>query len=298
MSVLDLDSLLSRPDLTEAVAPWCKVLSNLELALVMAAQPGLGVGMRRAELERRVRTMASGLGVGPTYFQRINRSVAALVERGVFETVGKGRARAFRVAPEGFAALILNLLILKADPTVDGSEFELKRSVVALWNAVHQELLSWDVDIEDGTEFEAFLDDVEKVAVWGQRVITDEVVARAFNIFSLIDLQRDHVSGLIRDAERNLERVRRTGEWLGSASSDAVRQVESALGDGVSSSAEILQAVAAAASAPKLEAQVLLARYRAYLAYLDQLQSLYAAELQVVDLQHLRARYRGGATRS
>ncbi len=292
MTAFDLDLLLSRSDLVQPVAPWCTVLSNLELALVMAAQPGIeGEGLRRSELERRVQTMVSDLGIGPTYFQRISRAVASLVERGILCAVGEGRSRRFRVAPEGFAALILNLRVMRSDPTVDGSEFELKRSVVALWNAVYQEFLDWDVDVAEVAAFDGFFDDVEKVTVWDQQVISDELVAEAFDVFALIELQRKRVQELKEHAQAQLARSRKAERLFGSATPEVIRKLAPSLnGQDLAKPPEMLQVVAAAATAPRLEAQVVVVRYDAYLSYLDRLRELYEINVQVIDFQRLRAR--------
>ncbi|MCP4902417.1 MAG: hypothetical protein GY906_36085 [bacterium] len=291
VTTLDLDLLLARPDLVQPVAPWCTVLSNLELALVMAAQSGLGgESLRRAELERRVQAMVAGLGVGPMYFQRTSRAVNSLEQRGILLTEGNGRTRRFRIAPQGFAALILNLRVLRSDPTVDGSEFELKRSVVALWNAVHQELLEMNPDLGEASLFDEFFDELEHVVIWGQQVVTDEVVAEAFDVLALIDLQRVHVGELRSNAALRLEDSRATEQLLENASSEVSRLLATSQESENLNQAEIVQAVAAAASAPRVEEQVAIARYDAYLSYLERIRVVYEADLKTVDLNHLRER--------
>src|SRR5262245_4080538 len=122
--------LLAHPELVQPVAPWCSWLENHELGILLLAQPWLaGKGLRRSELQEQLERMAAGLPVGPVYFQRVNRATEALEARGQLKSLGGGRERLYQTTAGGLGALILNLQVLRADPTVDGSEFELKRAL-------------------------------------------------------------------------------------------------------------------------------------------------------------------------
>src|SRR5882757_4800099 len=116
------DQLLQNPALVTPVAPWCDLLENLDLGIILLAQPWLvGIGLRRSDFERQLGQLAASLPLGPLYFQRISRAVAGLEKRGVLRGSGEGRDRRFALTPQGFAALIVNLHVLRADPTLDGS---------------------------------------------------------------------------------------------------------------------------------------------------------------------------------
>jgi hypothetical protein len=96
--------LLEHPELVEPAAPWCVWLKNLELGVLLLAQPWIGGGgLRRADLEHQLaRLAAADLPVGPVYFQRINRAVAALVDRGQLAGEAAGRRPGFVITPQGF----------------------------------------------------------------------------------------------------------------------------------------------------------------------------------------------------
>ncbi len=165
--------LLGNTGMLAAAAPWCRPLENLDLGILLLVQPWLsGEGMRRARMQQELARLAEGLPLGPTYFQRIKRSVSRLEEMGALRGSGDGRSRRFVMTPAGFASFILNLRVLRADPTLDGSEFELKRAVVSLWNVALDRL----AELPDGTNLpprmEKFLDEVERIEIHGQRVIT------------------------------------------------------------------------------------------------------------------------------
>ena len=189
--------LLFNRELVETTAPWCTWLDNLELAMLLLAQPWIsGEGLRRAEMEQELARLGSDLPLGTVYFQRVNRCAAALVRRGQMRSVGTGRALRFQTTTEGFAAMLLNLQVLRSDPTVDGSEFELKRALVSLWNLVVGSTTDLNADEPPAPASETLYDALSQLQVWGHRVVTDQVVADAFDIMRLIHSQREEVEQL------------------------------------------------------------------------------------------------------
>jgi hypothetical protein len=203
-------SLLDDPEVT-AEAPWCATLDNLELGILILAVPwASGLGLRRAELERQLERLK--LPLGPLYFQRVKRAVARLEEIGALGATGDGRSRRFVATPEGFAALLLNLCVLRGDPTLDGSEFELKRTVVALLSHFLEqvsELPEREPRLSPLTE--PFFAAIEALTVLGRPVISDEIETKALDILSLIAEQR-------RQVELRLSQLSPTPDpWLGPA---------------------------------------------------------------------------------
>jgi hypothetical protein len=297
MAELDADFLLGNPDLVQAVAPWCTTLDNLEIAIIVLAQPWMtDNGLRRAELEHQLDRLATDLPVGPTYFQRINRTTKSLEERGILSTTGSGRARRFAVTAEGFAALILNLRSLHADPTIDGSEFELKRAIVATWNQVHRRMLELPAELTQSPEIDAFFAQVEQLSIWGRPVISEQLIREAFDILGLIALQRARIHSLRAAALRQAGDARARTELVqGADLSQGMRDAEHPLAD----SPETLEMVRALAttSVPELQARARMARYDAYLHYLDHLTELHAGALATVDITRLRALARQGSGR-
>src|SRR4051794_29774524 len=181
--------LLENPESVLVEAPWCAVLDNLELGILLLAQPWVvGAGLRRADLERQLARL--DLPLGSVYFQRVKRAVARLEEAGAMRGSGEGRARSFVVTPEGFAALLLNLCVLVADPTLDGSEFELKRSLVSMLDLLFDRLQELPVEAGLSPETEGFFEDVDRLAVRGEPVITEEVEGQALDVLRLIAEQR------------------------------------------------------------------------------------------------------------
>lgn len=284
--------LLGNPDLVAPVAPWCVRLDNLELGMLLLAQPWVaGGGLRRADLERQLAHLARDLPLGPVYFQRVNRAAAKLEAVAALAGRGSGRARRFAVTPQGFAALILNLRVLFADPTVDGSEFELKRALVAMWNLVWERLAQLPDEVELEGDLERFFDEVEALEVLGRRVITDEVLGRALDVLALVEVQRRRVEGLLEAAEKRLAAL--------APQADQLRGVDLArLAGGRDAGAGSAQGTEAIATAlvrhlagralPQLSLQATVLRYRGYLDYLAELTRLYAKELRVVDLATVR----------
>jgi hypothetical protein len=203
-------ALLDNPE-AAAEAPWCSTLDNLELGILILAVPwASAAGLRRAELERQLERL--DLPLGPLYFQRVKRAVARLEDIGALSASGEGRSRRFETTPEGFAALLLNLCVLRADPTLDGSELELKRTVVGLLN----HLLEQVAELPEGEPLlsppmERFFAAVEELTVFGQPVISDDIEDKALDVLRLIAEQR-------RQVERLLNQLSPTCDpWLGPA---------------------------------------------------------------------------------
>lgn len=278
--------LLRNPALVQASAPWCKLLDNLELGILLLTQPWIvGDGQRRADLERGLARLDADMPIGPVYFQRVSRTVSALEDVGALVGSGEGRSRRFVVTPEGFAALILNLHVLTEDPTLDAREFELKRSLVAIWNVLLDRIGELADDIELDEAWEAFLERVETVTVLGRRVVTEEILAEALDVQRLIADQRANVQRLRATAEDRLQQVAVEAEILRNA------QVVSFLAEDPEA-LEVLQTLAFR-TVPELGIRARILRYDAFLGYLDTLSDLYARELKVVDLQRFRQRLGG-----
>ena len=125
----------------DASPTWRSRIDNLELGILLFTQPWLaGDGLRRADLERLLGRLGADLPLGAIYFQRVKRAVTRLEEIGALRGLGEGRARRFVMTPEGFAAFLFNLRALHEDPTLDGSEFELKRALAAMWGLAFERL--------------------------------------------------------------------------------------------------------------------------------------------------------------
>jgi hypothetical protein len=272
-------------------APWCGPLDNLELGILLLAQPWVaGAGVRRADLERQLARL--DLPVGPVYFQRVKRSVARLEEIGAMRGSGEGRTRSFLVKPEGFAALLLNLCVLREDPTLDGSEFELKRSLVAMLNLLFERLSELPEEAQPSPETEAFFDEAGRLTVLGERVITEEVEAQALDVLRLIAEQRRQVERLLKASR---DRLTRAGSESGPAGSLDLAVLSDEASDLLISTPGALAAVHELATGvlPRLRHTAAALRYEQYLRYLDGLVTLYAAELKTVRLQeYLAARRR------
>lgn len=272
-------------------APWCAVLDNLEMGILLLCQPWMaGTGVRRADLERQLSRL--DLPVGPVYFQRVKRSVARLEEIGVLHGSGEGRARSFVLAPEGFASLLLNLCVLRADPTLDGSEFELKRSLVAMLNLLFERLTELP-EAPASPETERFFDDVEQLAVLGERVITEEVEAQALDVLHLIATQRRNVERLLVVSRDRLARAESEAGALGHL--DLAGFAENEASTLLAETPGALAAVRELADGvfPRLSLLPAVLRYEQYLRYLEALVALYAAELRAVGLQGFLAARRG-----
>ena len=285
--------LLQNPELITPVAPWCVSLDNLELGTLLLAQPWLaGEGLRRADLERQLARLAVELPLGPIYFQRVKRVVARLEEIGAVRSIGSGRSRRFTVTPQGFAALILNLQVVSGDPTIDGSEFELKRALVAMWNLVLQRLTELPPNAVLPAESTSFFQQVDQLTVLGRQVITDQAVAEALDILRLIASQREQVSQLLSAARTRLRQV--ASEAAALRGVDLSRLAASGFSGATSllaGSPETLAMVRGMASSllPQLSLRATVVRYEQYLQYLDRLVNLYTGELTTVDLGVVRS---------
>jgi hypothetical protein len=275
--------LLHSPELVTLVAPWCVRLDNLELGILLLVQPWLAVGgLRRAELERRIAGLASELPLGPVYFQRVKRTVARLEEIGAVRGIDE-KSQKFVATPRGFAAFILNLHVLHADPTLDGGELEMKRALVSRCNLI----LDWLAELPDETltppDIEAFFAEVEQLSVYGQRVITPQVISEAMDILRLLASQREKIEERL-DAARRLE-------------TDLIHLTENSFPGGFPGATALLAGMPGALGLiremasgvlPRLSRQATALRYEHFLRYLDELAALYAGELKTVALESVR----------
>jgi len=278
--------LLNNPGLVRRLAPWCSHLDNLEIAVVVLSQPWVhGAGLQRAELERQVAELASHLPLGQVYFQRINRTCADLEKRSILRSIGSGRSRRYSITPEGFASLVLNLQWLQVDPTVDGSEFELKRELIALWNQVHQHLLEFGDQTECWRNFDSFFDDLVEIQVFGQPVIDEQVVSDAFDVHKLIDLQSHRVQAMRDTAVATLSRLNHQNALFAGVDTAALAALETHTG--TSDLIDVARALATS-TIPELQFRTRITRYDAYLHYLEQLHSLYWKHFKVVDITKMR----------
>jgi hypothetical protein len=243
-------------------------------------------GLRRAELERRIAALASELPLGPVYFQRVKRTVARLEEIGAVRGID---GQKFVATPQGFAAFILNLHVLTTDPTLDGSELELKRSLVARCNLILDWLSELPEEVLTPPEIEAFFDEVEGLSVYGQRVITPQVISEALDILRLLASQREKVAERLRAAEQR--RAESTSEAMGEL--DLARLTAGGFSGAAALLAETPATLGliremASGVLPRLSRQATVLRYEHYLRYLDDLTALYAGELKTVALASVR----------
>jgi hypothetical protein len=199
------------------------------------------------------------------------------------------------VTPRGFAALVLNLRVVVADPTVDGSEFELKRALVAMSNLVLERMSALPGEMRIGETLDGFLDEVEGLEIWGQPVVTAQLVAATMDVLGLIDAQRESVRVLLAGVEGRIQQLAARSEMLRDI--DLGRLADSlAPGSGrvLEEQPEAAAVVRRLATSelPGLELEAARVRYRSYLAYLDDLAEGYGRELRVVSLARLRRRRR------
>jgi hypothetical protein len=288
--------LLDSP-LTGKAAPWCAVLDNLDLGIVLATPPWIvGAGLRRADIERQLGVLASSLPIGNIYFQRVNRAVATLESRAMLSGSGHDRDRRFALTPEGFAALILNLHVLRSDPTLDGSEFEFKLELVAHFNLAFDRLLSAPPNIVFPPSMQSFFERLERLTVLGTPVLNMDLIENAFNVRRLIAEQRSNVIGLKSQAEARLAQTHAMSEFFRTA--DLSQLNVDGLGEHAAllRDTEVLQEVVrtiATSGAPQLSARGQVIRYESYLAYLAQLEAIYSSEPNVVDINMFRRRIAG-----
>lgn len=289
--------LLENPTVVTPVAPWCSILKNLDLGIILLAQPWIaGAGLRRSDFERDLRDLAASLSFGPLYFQRISRATAELEKNGVLRGSGAGRERKFVLTPQGFASLILNLYVLQEDPTLDGSEFELKRELVAMWNLTIDRLLTSGVQFPLGSEVAAFFEEVDRLTIFGKPVVTAQVLKDAFSVLRLIASQREKVSRLKSQLEVRAREAQAQMELLRAA--DLSQLDLSALGERLAifkdnpALIEMVRGIATSA-VPTLSIEAQIIRYESYLKYLERLERTYAAHLTVVDISTFRRRLAG-----
>lgn len=292
MDELSPTFLLENPALATPAAPWCIVLDNLEMGILLLSQPWLAhEGLLRADLEKQLSRLAVDLPLGAVYFQRVKRSVDHLEKVGAVRGSGEGRSRRFVMTPQGFAALVLNLLVSDRDPTLDGSEFELKRAVVAMWNLVLERYVELPDEVPLPDEMTRFFDEVDGIEVLGQRAITNARVEEAMNILLLVARQREKVEGLLVAARRRLEEVEKDSGALSHIDLSRLSRDgfddAAALIAGTPGAAEMVREMASGVL-PTVSRRVRIARYEHYLDYLDELTSLYATELKTVDLDLIR----------
>lgn len=289
--------LLANPNIVTPVAPWCRFLDNLDLGILLIAQPWDAIGeLRRADLEQRLKQLALGLPLGAIYFQRINRAVAELENAGSLRGKGKERARTYRATPEGFAALILNLNVLRADPTLEGGEFEFKREMTAYWNLAAQGLVDAPAPPTPLPGMPEFFEAVDRVSVLGRPVMTPEVIEHTFDVSWLLRLQRRQVEQLEAQAKKRLEETITQAEFL--RATDVSRLDFSELGehgDALKKNPAFLAVIRqlATSDAPVRSLRAQIARYRAYMAYLNELEATYAPAFNVVKMESFRQRMAG-----
>lgn len=262
------------------VAPWCRRLDNLEIALVVVTLPWVaGEGLRRAELERQLLRLSDELPIGRVYFQRVSRAAAALVKHGCLRSFGSGRNIRFLAAAEGFAALLLNLQVLFDDPTLYGSELELKCAVVALWNQVHDCVVArWGGSAGESIN-DDFLDQVLTLRLWDRPVISEPTIEQAFDLCSLLQRARDLVD---RRTEEARAQVKAEPELLRDGPSGPGLPTTFPLspgnaGLGFLQTVQLVQTLTgSSARSVRLRAQLL--RYEAFTSYLDSLTELFTAQ--------------------
>jgi len=280
------DFLLQNPELVTPLSPWCVALDNLELAIVLLSQPWIaGDGLRRADLERQVVRLAGELPLGPVYFQRVKRAVARLEEIGAVRGLGEGRSQRFAATPQGFAAFILNLRVLRGDPTLDGAEFELKRALVAMCNLILERLAELPEEVPAPPEVEGFFAEAERISVLSHRVVTDDSVRDALDVLRLIAKQRERMDKMLQVARHKLA--------LAEAEAGALRgldfshEIAALLADAPGTLAMVREM--ASGVLPRLSQRATVLRYEHYLRYLDDLARVHAGELKTVALDSVRA---------
>lgn len=300
--------LLANPDLVTPQAPWCVTVDNLELGVLLLTQPWLTAGgVRRADLERQLTHLAVDLPIGPVYFQRVKRAVARLVDIGAILSIAHGRRVRFATTPEGFAALILNLRILRSDPTLDGREFELKRALVTMWHLVVERLNGLTVGsdpIATTPDTERFFHAVEALTVFGKPLVDEAAIEDAFDVLALIARQRQHVETLLAAARGELLGAEATHDTLRAL--DLASPRESGTGAGAGSAvgmraapqADAPETIAmiraiAAKVLPRIGLQAKVSRYEQYLDYLGDLAHLLERELRAPANQSMHQTLRG-----
>lgn len=279
--------------LVTMVAPWCERMDNMELAIALFAQPWACVGgVRRAEFQEQLEQMAEDLPLGNIYFQRINRAVAELEKRGVLCGQGDDRGRRFILTPGGFAAVVLNLNVLSADPTIDGAEFEFKREFVAAWHLMADRFRDNVRDLTVPREIEDFFEQVMRLEVFGRPVVTDALLSHSFNVINLITLQREHVSHFRALADMKLSAAKQQADFLGTVDLSALASSAPPM---FRDNPKIMEALRSymTSDIPLLAIEAKLARYDFYLGYLDTLARKYGRPLNLIDFGSLTRLVKG-----
>ena len=179
---------------------------------------------------------------------------------------------------------MLNLQVVRDDPTVDGRWFEFKRALVSMANVVLDPAL------------DEWFDAVDTLEVWGRPVMNDAVYADAFNVLRLVERQQERVRQLERLAEALLSSAATPAALARQA---RLTQVDRAEGTTYADLATMLRTARSLATAglPQLAARADLVRYRSYQGYLVELATLYASELRVVDIGLFRDAMTGRSAR-
>lgn len=293
------DFLLDHPELVTPTAPWCVRVDGLELGALLLALPFMAPeGLKRATLERRLTRLGRDLPLGSVYFQRVKRAVARLVEIEAMERLAGGRQGRFLTTPRGFATLVVNLRVLDSDPTVDGQELELKRTLVSMWSLVFERL---DEVPESAlpaptSRTERFFEHVESLEVLGRPLIDERFIEEAFDVLRLIADQRARVAewleiaelteGAMDDASATVDGFDLTRLTADAFENPSRRETRGA-------GAVALVRRMAGEVLPRLTARARVARYRHYLAYLDDLTRLYAERRKTPPFEALRSMIRG-----
>lgn len=276
------EALLGHPAVLKT-APWCRQLDPFELAVVLSLMPqGFGRDASCAELLVRVSEMGGTIALGKAYFQRVNRTVGHFVKWRIAGVSGRGTRRAFHLRPEGFAALVLNVRRLDADPTNDPSEFELKREVVTVWALMLDQLKDLPAARPPPVMLD-FLEHVDELTVGRRRILTPDVIEETFDIFAFIGRQRRQVESSLTAIEGLVTMVETSAVAFQGV--DLRELVHPDLVDDADA-ASVLE-VAAQLMTTRLPSLVLRARalrYRRYLDYLDDLVGMYGETFKGVDL--------------
>jgi hypothetical protein len=276
------------------LAPWCVRLDNLELVIALALQPVLAPKpLRRAELEEQLMQLADRLPCGPVYLQRVIRAVARLEEAGILRGTGASRSRRFTLTPEGFAALLVNLRVFDADPTINGGEFELKKEITSVWHlTIDQAKHEGGLSIAVAPELRAFWDKVVQVTIAGMDVMPPDVVADTLNIFRLIDRQRQRLLPLI---ERERAELKRDEEKVAFFRTADFTTVAAMARPGVEMTREMWEGLRLAAQTNAFvhTSRSKLLRYQSFLDYLDSLDALYRPDFKEIAFEDLRRLAKG-----
>jgi len=278
-------SLLENPGAVLAEAPWCRTYDPVEMGVLLATHPiPIGDGLNRGQIDTRLRALADDLPLGHVYYQRVNRAVAHLDDQCALRGEGRGRNRCFSMTPEGFVGLVLNLQVLRSDPTIDGSEFELKREIVAMWNLLLMRLAPLIDSSSLPPALVEFYQQVAKVKIAGEPVLNDRTFRPAFDIGALVDQQRKRVQRFRDEAVRQHTEAIEQTELLTRPGSTGVE-----LPPELRNNPEVQRIVRefATSGIPELSFAAKISRYEAYLSYLDQLDEMYGPRLELDHIDSL-----------